>query len=306
MDDKAPKGIDVSIYQGVIDWPLVEASGIVQFAYIRSSIGLSSDTNFKRNWDGCGMTGIRRGAYHFFRADADPIRQAEKFFEVVGPLRDVDMPPVLDFEVKKPTNQDVKEFIKGVVSFMLKTEELFQRKCVVYTGGPIFNSETKGADPADIELLSSRDLWLAAYVFDPDKFVPEAWKKRGASWTLWQLSGDVSAGNKPGKKVPGISVVVDYNTSQGAATDLDAWIKSSNLKAPEVKPVEPETPVVVEPPASVEPAPTVQPEIVAGPSTPAEQPTVEQPIVAAEAPVGFLGFLKFIIELLMKVFGRGR
>ena len=61
-------GIDVSKYQGVVDWPAVQKAG-VRFAFIRVSDGLDSlDEHFAKNWTGAHAAGLLRGAYQYFLA----------------------------------------------------------------------------------------------------------------------------------------------------------------------------------------------------------------------------------------------
>src|SRR5437867_1330928 len=60
------RGIDVSHYQGAINWDDV-ASGGISFAYIKATEGTNFvDPLFAQNWAGAEAAGLRRGAYHFF------------------------------------------------------------------------------------------------------------------------------------------------------------------------------------------------------------------------------------------------
>jgi len=62
------KGIDVSHFQGEIDWSTVKAAGI-DFAFIKATDGVAEiDPRFVENWQGAGQANIARGAYHFFSA----------------------------------------------------------------------------------------------------------------------------------------------------------------------------------------------------------------------------------------------
>src|SRR5690349_556343 len=61
------KGIDVSYYQGNIDWTRVKNDG-VKYAFIRVSDGLGTiDTKFETYWAQSRANGIIHGAYQFFR-----------------------------------------------------------------------------------------------------------------------------------------------------------------------------------------------------------------------------------------------
>src|SRR5512140_1906269 len=66
------KGIDVSYYQGTINWTAVKAAG-VGFAFIRGSDGAYQDPNFATYWAGSRAAHVLHGAYHFFRPSLDPI-----------------------------------------------------------------------------------------------------------------------------------------------------------------------------------------------------------------------------------------
>src|SRR5665647_2878062 len=63
--DFAIHGIDVSKYQGEIDWNAVRSSG-VEFAWIKATEGGDhADERFMNNWMGAKAAGVPRGAYHF-------------------------------------------------------------------------------------------------------------------------------------------------------------------------------------------------------------------------------------------------
>lgn len=93
------KGVDVSSYQGLIDWVEVKASGIT-FAFIKATEGLTLvDANFKTNWSNAKEAGVIVGAYHYFHPSDDPVLQANHFLSTIGQLDNTDLPPALDFEV---------------------------------------------------------------------------------------------------------------------------------------------------------------------------------------------------------------
>src|SRR5262249_9198422 len=79
------KGVDVSVYQGNIDWATVKASGIA-FAIARVSDGTFMDTKFDQNWAGMKNNGIVRGAYQFFEPGEDPVTQANIMINKLGVL----------------------------------------------------------------------------------------------------------------------------------------------------------------------------------------------------------------------------
>src|SRR5262245_6657499 len=77
-------GIDVSKYQGTIDWNAVAASG-VRYAFIRASDGANySDPNFSTYWADSRAAGVKHGAYQFFRPGQDAIAQADLLLSRIG------------------------------------------------------------------------------------------------------------------------------------------------------------------------------------------------------------------------------
>lgn len=286
------RGVDVSVYQGNIDWRIVETTGEVDFAYARATIGVSVDIKFKQNWDALKDSTIRRGAYHFYKMDRDPVMQAKLFFETVGRLEARDLPPCIDVEVHRLAGDSATTYVKKLIQFIEEAEELFDRKLVIYTGGPIFNECTTGAEQLLLDAITTRDLWLSAYVEDPTRWVPNAWKSRGLSWTIWQKSGDVSAGGKPGKRVKGIPSVVDYNVTQGNAAEIDKWVNASVIDVIEIV----EEPEVIEPvvetPVHIEPSIEIK----------RQEPVVTD--IVPVAPVGIIGLMLAFFRMILMLFTR--
>ena len=91
------KGVDVSSYQGDIDWDVLSSQGI-EFAYIKATEGSSTvDRCFEANWQGASKTDLRIGAYHFFSFESSGENQAKLFCGTVKALPDM-LPPVIDVE----------------------------------------------------------------------------------------------------------------------------------------------------------------------------------------------------------------
>src|SRR5437588_6150581 len=93
------KGVDVSHYDGAIDWGKVKAASI-DFAIIKATENINFiDPEFAANWKFAGMSHVVRGAYHFLRPEVDPVAQADYFLAALGPSLPGDLPPSLDLEV---------------------------------------------------------------------------------------------------------------------------------------------------------------------------------------------------------------
>ena len=89
-------GIDVSAWQGQINWQQVRSNGAA-FAFIKASKQLFSDQRFKQNWPGAKAAGLPRGAYHYLTWDVSPVSQA-RFFTSLIKTDPPELYPVVDFE----------------------------------------------------------------------------------------------------------------------------------------------------------------------------------------------------------------
>jgi GH25 family lysozyme M1 (1,4-beta-N-acetylmuramidase) len=100
-------GLDVSQFQGAIDWNEVAANG-KQFVFMRASrTNLTKDPTFDANAAGAKAAGLLIGPYHFVLpnnvSDAgplvDPLQDADKFFAAAGSIMTTGyLPPVIDVE----------------------------------------------------------------------------------------------------------------------------------------------------------------------------------------------------------------
>jgi lysozyme len=189
-------GIDVSHYQGEVDWPAVAASG-VRFAFIKATDGVDDvDPRFAQNWAGAKIAGMIRGAYHFFRPRLDAQQQAAHFLRVVA-MDDLALPPALDVEVTDGLAPPALQ--AGIKTWLEAVRAAFGCTPIVYTD-PSFWRRNVAAD------FSAYHLWLACYAAEPE--VPATWH----AWTFWQHT---DRGN-----VNGISGQVDLNYCAVSSEDL--------------------------------------------------------------------------------------
>jgi GH25 family lysozyme M1 (1,4-beta-N-acetylmuramidase) len=188
------KGIDISFYQGNVDWAKIKADGI-SFAFVRVSDGLANpDSKFARNWSNMKAVGLIRGAYQFFRPRLDAAKQAQLFLDMVGPLGADDLPPVIDVEDaggQSPTvvKQKIQTWIDIVKAATGRTP-------IIYTGPSFWTNDI--ANPSFPEY----PLWIANYgVTCPE--TPSTWD----TWAFWQYT---DSGTTDGVDGP-----VDTNTFNG-------------------------------------------------------------------------------------------
>ncbi|MET0312979.1 MAG: GH25 family lysozyme, partial [Hansschlegelia sp.] len=95
--DHPIQGIDVSKFQGPVDWASVRGAG-VSFAYIKATEGGDRvDDRFAENWTAARAAGVPRGAYHFYYFCRTGAEQAAWFIRNV-PVDPNALPVVLDME----------------------------------------------------------------------------------------------------------------------------------------------------------------------------------------------------------------
>lgn len=193
------RGIDVSHYQGHIDWSRVAGKDSdVAFCFVKATEGMYVvDPFFKANWAQSAAAGLRRGAYHFGRPGTDAQTQAQQFFATVGALGPNDLPPVLDIETLDACKPPA--VLQWVLDFTAAADALFGRQTMIYTDGGFWKNlaSLPGCEP-----LGARPLWLADYAAEPT--VPAPWQ----AWSCWQHSDGSVNGGTP---VPGVAGDVDQN-----------------------------------------------------------------------------------------------
>lgn len=117
-------GVDVSSYQGVVDWPVLAAQG-VDFAFIKATEGSTlRDGRFADKWTGAQAAGVRVGAYHFLSYDTPGETQADNFIDLV-PVTEGALPPVVDIEfygdyLEQPPE---KEHVRSILDPLLERLE---------------------------------------------------------------------------------------------------------------------------------------------------------------------------------------
>jgi len=169
------RGIDVSSYQGSIDWDTLADQGIA-FAFIKATEGSSHvDKNFEYNWENAGKTDLRIGAYHFLSFDSSGEAQAENFISAVQKTRDM-LPPVIDIEMYGRYSYDPPdaETVHTIINdFAEKIEAEYGMKPVIYTTPAIYEKY--------ISSWYDYDLWCS----DLEMEQPLS---DGTEWTFCQYS----------------------------------------------------------------------------------------------------------------------
>lgn len=195
-----PKGliiIDVSVYQGTIDWKAVAASGVVG-AYIRVAEGVTADPSYERNRAAASAAGLLVGGYQFCRARHPGSELARVF---LGNVDMTSLPPVLDVEtVDHQTELTLKTCISDWIDAV--------PGAMIYTGGPFW-------DDAVGEKIGDTKLWLAAFVEERDLYWPKVW----SGWTFWQFTDH--------RVTAGVSNPCDASVFRGTLDELRALLVTS-------------------------------------------------------------------------------
>lgn len=188
-------GIDVSYYQGKIDWQKVKAMEEdevkISFAFIKATEGiLLVDPYFQRNWREAPKAGLKVGAYHFFRPKKSGLWQANFFLQTAN-FEKGDLPPVVDIESLDGVSPE--KMRKELNAFVIQVEEKTKVKPIIYSGLKFYKDYLRG-------FYNDYPLWVAHY------YQPKL-KLADNSWDFWQHSDKA--------RINGINHVVDFNAFNG-------------------------------------------------------------------------------------------
>ena len=194
-------GVDISHYQGEIDWDKLRDAMIegypLRFIMIKATEGSTKlDDKFVDNFYQARENGYIRGAYHFWSNKSSARSQAYHFLDKVH-LQEGDLPPVLDVE-HKPADKSVEEFQQDILTWLHIVEDKYHVKPILYTYYKF--KEQYLSTP----VFEDYPYWIAHYYVDKIEYK--------GNWKFWQHT-DVG-------KLPGIKGYVDFNIYNGSYYDL--------------------------------------------------------------------------------------
>jgi len=192
-------GIDVSQYQGTIDWENLEAieeQFDIKFVLVRATAGSKKvDRNFQKNWRNLSSTVYIQGAYHYYRPDENSTDQAKNFIKNVK-LRKGHLPPILDIE-KMPKGQSMGKLKEGLQNWLTIVEKQYGVKPIIYTGEKYFEDFLQDDFP-------NYKFWIANY---------NPWKeKMEEEYLMWQFTEKA--------QLHGVNELVDVNVFNGNVADM--------------------------------------------------------------------------------------
>lgn len=198
------EGIDVSHWQGTIDWAKVKASGRT-FAIAKATEGVGfMDDKYLRNKAGAIAQGLKFGAYHFAQPGNDPVQEADWFVNNADYQHGM-LIPTLDLE--RTGGRSVAALTSWVKAWLSRVDERLGVKPMIYVS-PSFWRTYMG----DTRWFADNGygiLWVANWGVSSPSVPATSWG--GRSWTFWQYTSDGT--------VPGISGRVDLNRYRFATFD---------------------------------------------------------------------------------------
>ncbi len=229
-------GVDVSVWNGHVDWSIMKAKN-VKFAIIKATdIGSETDFGFVdsraiENYNGTKANGILNGAYCWLDPKKDPTYQARYYLDNFYSKYPTDLPACLDFEDGNVITWNDMLWKASVWLDIVEKET--GRTPIVYTGAGYmahFDRDKAG-------FLSRYPLWTAHYIQRTYPTISPIWQ----DWTIWQYS---SSGHYPwyiwrdplpsrGKEYGCDSYSLDMNYFKGDYNDLLEFCEMTSEPIPD-------------------------------------------------------------------------
>ena len=205
------QGVDVSVFQGTVDWTQVKGAGI-DFAIARISDGSDLDTQFATNWSGMKTAGLIRGAYQYFEPGQDPTTQANIVIAAVGVLGAGDLPVTADMEISG--GESAATIVANLQTWSAAVTAGTGKTPMVYTAEGYWDSSVGGS-----AAFGAEPLWVANWnVTCPT--LPTGW----SAWDFWQWS-DMGT-------VAGVTGMVDLDEYNGTLAELQTFAGGASSSAP--------------------------------------------------------------------------
>lgn len=199
------RGIDVSSWQGQIDWQVLAAQEL-DFAFIKATEGSGFvDSYFADNWEQAHGTDLLVGAYHFFSYDSAGDTQADNFISTVPALPDA-LPPVVDIEFygdKEKNPPDRSEVALNLQTLLNRMEAHYGKKPIIYATMKSYRLYIEGA-------YEEYPIWIRDVISRPK--LPD-----GREYLIWQYTNrgrlDGYQGDEP---------FIDINVFCGTREELES------------------------------------------------------------------------------------
>ncbi len=194
-------GIDVSKYQGEINWDKIAKGHLINFVYCRSTLGklicLDKDESYNRNIEGLKKhPQLKKGSYHFLSPFINGKKQANFFIENSS-FEKGDLIPVLDIERAHRISNI--HLIKVVKDFISEFKQKTNLDIMIYSNLSFYRDNLYAKFP-------NNKLWVANYNKSDHKI-------KNTKWHVWQYTEN--------GKIHGINSDIDVNILNGDSIDLN-------------------------------------------------------------------------------------
>jgi len=180
INSKYTEGIDVSHYQGSIDWDAVAGGTQISYVYLKATEGAALvDNTYERNLQEARRVGLSVGSYHFYRPNVDWRQQFENMVAVVK-VEEQDLVPIIDIEHRGSVSEAT--FISDLKAFVQKVTDHYGKKPLLYTYHNFYNRYLTG-------VFSDYHFMIARYRSDSPTL------DDGKDYIMWQYT---STGSIPG------------------------------------------------------------------------------------------------------------
>ena len=207
-------GIDISRWQGDIDWHQVKRAGTA-FAWIKATEGGDHmDPLFAQNWRNAAAAGVNRGAYHFYFM-CRPVEDQIAWVKQVVPVDPNALPLALDMEwnAHSKTCQERPErpqILRDMKLFLDEMERHYGKRPVIYVSVDFHRDRLVGA-------FRNEEFWVRSVAAFPDRVYEQR-----SDWVFWQYTAE--------GRVPGIRGDVDRNAFVGSRKEFNAWLRGERTR----------------------------------------------------------------------------
>jgi GH25 family lysozyme M1 (1,4-beta-N-acetylmuramidase) len=227
MVDDWVDGVDVSKWQGTMDWKVCKQAG-ARFAFVRAgsidNVTGQCYTDYKFVENQKALQYMPTGFYWYFRPNHDPVKQADYFSNLIEYV-DWKLRPVMDLETSGGLRP--RMVTERAAEFVTRLNESLGVLPILYSRGFWLNDNTV-TDP----LMQLLELWIARYTFKgkpwgnvlpyPDN--PRIKPRDYDTWVFWQWSAD---GNNQGPKYGASSKSIDLNRFNGNEGQFAAYVNAN-------------------------------------------------------------------------------
>jgi lysozyme len=176
-------GIDISRWQGTIDWRAVRGAG-TRFAFIKATEGGDHiDPRFRENWAGARAAGIPTGAYHFVYWCRPAHEQAQWFVQHIPQANDnLALPPILDVEWNGhsrtcPRKVSRETAIEKMRVMLRELEQHTGKRPIIYTDIPFHKDVIEGTTE-----FEGYPFWIRSTAARPEE------RYTNRRWEFWQYT----------------------------------------------------------------------------------------------------------------------